>query len=79
MLALPGVQALIEFHEQQYLMDTGNLLAVPALLLQRPTARLTSDEQFLAESCVEFMLRGYWLQAYSNLVVDRAGVQASLF
>jgi hypothetical protein len=59
MLALPGVQALIEFHEQQYLMDTGNLLAVPALLLQRPTARLTSDEQFLAESCIEFMLRGY--------------------
>jgi hypothetical protein len=59
MLALPGVQALIKFHEQQYLMDTGNLLAVPALLLQRSTGRLSSDQKFLADSCIEFMLRGY--------------------
>ena len=59
MLALPGVQALIEFHEQQYLMDTGNLLAVPARLLQQSTGRLSSDQQFQANSCIEFMLRGY--------------------
>jgi hypothetical protein len=57
--ALPGVQAQIEFHEHHYLMDTGNLLVVPALLLQRSAGRLSSDQQFLAESCIEFMLRGY--------------------
>jgi hypothetical protein len=58
-LVLAGVQGLIEFQDRQYLMDTGNLLAVPALLLQRSTGRLSSDEQFLAASCIEFMLRGY--------------------
>jgi hypothetical protein len=59
MLSLAGVQAVIEFQDQQYLMDTGNLLAVPSLLLQHPRRRLSSDEQLLAESCIEFMLRGY--------------------
>jgi hypothetical protein len=32
---------------------------VPASLLQHSTGRLSSDEQFLAQSCMEFMLRGY--------------------
>jgi hypothetical protein len=59
MLAIAGVQALIEFQDRQYLMDTGNLLAVPASLLQHSTGRLSSDERFLAQSCMEFMLRGY--------------------
>jgi hypothetical protein len=56
---LIGVQALIQFEDRQYLLDTGNLLAVPALMLQRSAGRLSSNEQFLAESCMEFMLRGY--------------------
>ena len=59
MPALIGVQALIQFEDRQYLLDTGNLLAVPALMLQRSAGRLSSNEQFLAESCMEFMLRGY--------------------
>ena len=50
---------MIEFQDQPYLLDTGNLLAVPALLLKRSTGRLSSDQQFLAESCIEFTLRGY--------------------
>ena len=57
--ALPGMQAVVEFQDQHYLMDTGNLLAVPAVLLQRSKGRLSSDDQFRAESCIEFMLRGY--------------------
>ena len=56
---IQGVQAMIEFQDQPYLLDTGNLLAVPALLLKRSTGRLSSDQQFLAESCIEFTLRGY--------------------
>ena len=59
MLTLPGVQAPVDFQDGQYMMDTGNLLAVPALLLQRTSGRLSSDEQLLAESCIGFMLRGY--------------------
>jgi hypothetical protein len=59
MPVLPGIQAAIEFQDHPYLMDTGNLLAVPAVLLQRSRGRLSSDDQFRAESCIEFMLRGY--------------------
>ena len=59
MQILSGVQALIEFEDQQFLMDTGNLLAVPAQLLQRSSGKLSSDQQLLAESCIDFMLRGY--------------------
>ena len=50
---------MIQFREQPYLPDTGNLLAVPVSLLKRSTGRLSSSEQLLAESCIEFMLRGY--------------------
>jgi hypothetical protein len=59
MITLHGVQALVDFQDRQYLMDTGNLLAVPATLLQRSTGRLSSNEQLLAESCIDFMFRGY--------------------
>ena len=59
MHALAGIQALIEFKHQHYLMDTSNLLAASAPLLQRSAGRLSSDEQFVAESCSELMLRGY--------------------
>lgn len=52
-------QALIEVDHQEYVMDTPNLLAVPASLLRQRSGRLTSGDQLIAESCIEFMLRGY--------------------
>jgi hypothetical protein len=40
-------------------LDTANLLAVPAVLLRKKKGHLTPDEQLTAEACIEFMLRGY--------------------
>jgi hypothetical protein len=54
-----GVQALIEDDQQQYVMDTPNLLAVPASLLRQQAGQLSASDQLIAESCIEFMLRGY--------------------
>lgn len=54
-----GVHALITVDQQQYVMDTPNLLAVPASLLRQKACRLSPSEQLIAESCIEFMLRGY--------------------
>ncbi|MES2018534.1 MAG: CcdB family protein [Pseudomonadota bacterium] len=54
-----GVQALLEVDQQQYVMDTPNLLAVPASLLRQQAGRLSASDQLIAESCIEFMLRGY--------------------
>jgi hypothetical protein len=54
-----GAQALIEIDHQRYVMDTPNLLAVPANLLRQRAGRLSSSEQLIAESCIEFLLRGY--------------------
>lgn len=54
-----GAQALVEVDQQQYVMDTPNLLAVPASLLRQPAGRLSPADQLSAESCMEFMLRGY--------------------
>ena len=54
-----GAQALIEVDRQEYVMDTANLLAVPAILLRQRAGRLSSSEQLRAESCIEFMLRGH--------------------
>jgi hypothetical protein len=54
-----GVQALIEVGDHEYVMDTPNLLAVPASLLRQQAGRLSSSDQLIAESCIEFMLRGY--------------------
>lgn len=53
------VQALIELDHQEYVMDTPNLLAVPASLLRQHAGRLSASDQLIAESCMEFMLRGY--------------------
>lgn len=53
------VQALIELDRQKYVMDTPNLLAVPASLLREHAGRLSTSDQLVAESCIEFMLRGY--------------------
>lgn len=54
-----GAQALIEVDLQEYVMDAPNLLAVPASLLRRHAGRLSASDQSVAESCIEFMLRGY--------------------
>jgi len=56
---MQGAQALIEVDHQDYVMDTPNLLAVPASLLRQQAGRLSSSDQLIAESCIEFMLRGY--------------------
>ncbi|WP_255461791.1 hypothetical protein [Rugamonas fusca] len=39
-------------------MDAPNLLAVPASLLRQQVGRLSSSDPLVAESCIEFMLRG---------------------
>jgi hypothetical protein len=54
-----GAQALIEVDHQEYVMDTPNVLAVPAILLRQQAGRLSPSDQLIAESCIEFMLRGY--------------------
>lgn len=54
-----GVQAIIEVNHQEYVMDGPNLLAVPASLLRQKAGRLSAGDQLIAESCIEFMLRGY--------------------
>ncbi|MES2127715.1 MAG: CcdB family protein [Pseudomonadota bacterium] len=54
-----GVQALVAVDGQDYVMDTPNLLAVPAILLRQQAGRLSMHDQLLAETCIEFMLRGY--------------------
>jgi hypothetical protein len=56
---MQGAQALIKVGHQEYVMDTPNLLAVPASLLRRRAGQLSSSDQLTAESCIEFMLRGY--------------------
>lgn len=54
-----GAQAVIEVNDQEFVMDTANSLAVPASLLRQKAGRLASSDQLIAESCIEFMLRGY--------------------
>ncbi len=54
-----GAQALIEVDQLEYVMDAPNLLAVPASLLRQHAGRLSASDQLVAESCIEFMLRGY--------------------
>jgi hypothetical protein len=50
---------VIEVDQRQYVMDTPNLLAVPASLLRQRAGRLSASDQLIAESCMEFMQRGY--------------------
>jgi hypothetical protein len=54
-----GTQAIIELDRQEYVMDCPNFLAVPARLLCQKAGRLSVGDQLIAESCIEFMLRGY--------------------
>ncbi|MDI1269358.1 MAG: CcdB family protein [Hydrogenophaga sp.] len=52
-------QGLLNLLDDSYVMDTPNLLSVPAALLRHPVGRLGPQEQALAEASIEFMLRGY--------------------
>lgn len=54
-----GAQAFIDLHHLRYILDTPNLVAVPASLLRQHSGRLSATDQLIAESCIEFMLRGY--------------------
>jgi hypothetical protein len=56
---IQGAQVLIGVDEQAYVLDVPNLLAVPTSLLRRRAGRLSAGDQLMAESCMEFMLRGY--------------------
>ncbi|MDO8441407.1 MAG: CcdB family protein [Polaromonas sp.] len=52
-------QGMLNLLDDSYVMDTPNLLSVPAALLRHPVGRLRSQEQSMAEASIEFMLRGY--------------------
>ena len=52
-------QGLLKVRGVDCLLDTPNLLAVPNTLLKSPVDRLDAAAQALAETTVEFMLRGY--------------------
>ena len=62
---LPGqpivkrAQGLIAIDGASYVIDTPNLLAVPAALLRIAVLRLSARDQSVAEASIEFMLRGY--------------------
>src|SRR5471032_138648 len=56
---IQGAQALIAVDGWEYVMDTPNLLTVPARLLRQQAGRLATNGQLIAAACIEFMLRGY--------------------
>lgn len=56
---LQGAHGLVEVGNIEFVLDAPNLLAVPAGLLRQPYGQLQLAEQAIAESCIEFMLRGY--------------------
>jgi CcdB protein len=64
-LQLPGrpivrrAQGLLAIDGANYVIDTPNLLAVPAALLRNAVLRLGASDQAAAEASIEFMLRGY--------------------
>ncbi len=59
---VPTVQrahCIVSVDGARYVVDAPNVLAVPAMLLRRPAQRLTTGDQSLVETAIEFMLRGY--------------------
>ena len=52
-------QQRVHVADQVWLLDTPNILAVPAAMLRNHAGRLGSDEQLLVETSIGFMLRGY--------------------
>lgn len=56
---VPRAHAIVDVEGRECVLDTPNMLAVPVQLLRSPAARLNRSGQLAAESCIEFMLRGY--------------------
>ncbi|MBK6716325.1 MAG: CcdB family protein [Burkholderiales bacterium] len=56
---LRGAQQLIEVDEDDWVLDTPNILAVPNSLLRHPVGRLSLDDHLRVEASLDFMLRGY--------------------
>jgi hypothetical protein len=56
---LSRAQHRLNIDGQPWLLDTPNVLAVPAALLRVRIGRLAGDDQLLVEGAIDFMLRGY--------------------
>ncbi|HMW23662.1 MAG TPA: CcdB family protein [Burkholderiaceae bacterium] len=56
---LRGAQQLIQVDGDDWVLDTPNILAVPAALLRHPVGRLSPDDHLRVEASLDFMLRGY--------------------
>ncbi|MBK6853240.1 MAG: CcdB family protein [Burkholderiales bacterium] len=56
---LRGAQQLIQVDEDDWVLDTPNILAVPAMLLRHQVGRLSPDDHLRVEASLDFMLRGY--------------------
>lgn len=56
---LTGAQCLVDAAGQPWVLDTPNILAVPAALLRAPVQSLGADDRTKVESALGFMLRGY--------------------
>ncbi len=52
-------QHVLTIGAEAWLLDTPNILAVPAKLLRLPAFRLATEDQLRVEGAIEFMLRGY--------------------
>jgi CcdB protein len=57
--AIAQAQAFVTANGARLLLDTPNMLTVPAALLKQAVARLDSPAQTEVEACIDFMLRGY--------------------
>ena len=58
-LVMTGAQRLLSVSAEIWLLDTPNILAVPALLLRSHVARLPGADQLEVEAALDFMLRGW--------------------
>lgn len=56
---LTGAHLELTLDGDRWLLDTPNMLAVPARLLRAPVAALSNAQRPAVEGVLEFMLRGY--------------------
>lgn len=56
---LSRAQHHLNVEGQAWLLDTPNILAVPAVLLGARVGRLEGADQLLVEGAIDFMLRGW--------------------
>ena len=56
---MTGAQLLLTVSGTAWLLDTPNILAVPASLLRSPVLRLDGADQAKVEPALDFMLRGW--------------------